>query len=89
MRIFALVILIAFCFLTDINCKPSEAPEIKQYGCRKDGYCFSRCNIFSTDYPLKWCYTTKSGRSLDLAWVKCEEDSHCEREWKCAGLCST
>lgn len=56
----------------------------QQTGCHK-GYCWNWCGVSLTGG--EWCYSTKS-HSQSFQYVKCTQDSDCDKCWKCAGSCT-
>ncbi|XP_055306973.1 allergen Tha p 2-like [Sitodiplosis mosellana] len=53
-------------------------------GCHK-GYCWAWCGVSLTGG--EWCYTTRS-YSQSFQYVTCNQDSDCDKCWKCAGSCT-
>lgn len=53
-------------------------------GCNR-GYCWGWCGVSLKDG--EWCYTTKT-YSQSFQYETCNQDSDCDRCWKCAGSCT-
>ncbi|XP_055326679.1 allergen Tha p 2-like [Sitodiplosis mosellana] len=53
-------------------------------GCQK-GHCWAWCGVSLTGG--EWCYTTRS-YSQSFQYVTCNQDSDCDKCWKCAGSCT-
>lgn len=53
-------------------------------GCYK-GYCWAYCGLSLGSGD--WCYTTKT-YSQSYEYIRCDDDSQCDKCWKCAGPCS-
>lgn len=54
-------------------------------GCQS-GYCWAYCGVSLNSG--EWCYTTKSGNSMDGNKVPCTTLEECSKCWRCAGACT-
>lgn len=56
-------------------------------GC-KGYYCWAYCGVSLKSGEWEWCYTTKSGNSVDDNYVTCTTEEHCSKCWRCAARCT-